>query len=388
MDFSLTPEQEAIRDNVAKVCADFGDDYWLEHDRTGEFPDDFHRAMADGGWLGIAMPEEYGGAGLGLTEAAIMMHQVAKSSGAMSAASAIHINIFGPHPVVVFGTDEQKAAWLPDLVEGKVKSCFGVTEPNAGLDTTSLETKAEKSGNGYVINGRKIWTSTAQEADKILLLARTTPKEERTSRTDGLSLFYTDIDREYVDVRVIDKMGRKAVDSNEVFIDGLPVPAGDLIGEEGKGFQYLLHSLNPERVLVGIEGAAIGQNALERAARYAGERTVFGRPIGQNQAIQHPLAENWMELEAAVLMAMRAAWLYDTGQPCGPEANASKYLGAEAGFKACTQAVMTHGGMGYAKEFHVERLMREVMICRIAPVSPQLILCNIAEKVLGLPKSY
>ena len=306
----------------------------------------------------------------------------------MSAASAIHINIFGPHPVVVFGTDEQKAAWLPDLVEGKVKSCFGVTEPNAGLDTTSLETKAEKSGNGYVINGRKIWTSTAQEADKILLLARTTPKEERTSRTDGLSLFYTDLDREYVDVRVIDKMGRKAVDSNEVFIDGLPVPAGDLIGEEGKGFQYLLHSLNPERVLVGIEGAAIGQNALERAARYAGERTVFGRPIGQNQAIQHPLAENWMELEAAVLMAMRAAWLYDTGQPCGPEANASKYLGAEAGFKACTQAVMTHGGMGYAKEFHVERLMREVMICRIAPVSPQLILCNIAEKVLGLPKSY
>ena len=388
MDFSLTPEQEAIRDNVAKVCADFGDDYWLEHDRTGEFPDDFHRAMADGGWLGIAMPEEYGGAGLGLTEAAIMMHQVAKSSGAMSAASAIHINIFGPHPVVVFGTDEQKAAWLPDLVQGKVKSCFGVTEPNVGLDTTSLETKAEKSGNGYVVNGRKIWTSTAQEADKILLLARTTPKEERASRTDGLSLFYTDLDREYVDVRVIDKMGRKAVDSNEVFIDGLPVPASDLIGEEGKGFQYLLHSLNPERVLVGIEGAAIGQNALERAARYAGERIVFGRPIGQNQAIQHPLAENWMELEAAVLMAMRAAWLYDTGQPCGPEANASKYLGAEAGFKACTQAVMTHGGMGYAKEFHVERLMREVMICRIAPVSPQLILCNIAEKVLGLPKSY
>jgi acyl-CoA dehydrogenase len=388
MDFSLTPEQEAIRDSVAKVCADFGDDYWLEHDRTGEFPEDFYRAMADGGWLGIAMPEEYGGAGLGLTEAAIMMHQVAKSSGAMSAASAIHINIFGPHPVVVFGTGEQKAAWLPDLIEGKVKSCFGVTEPNAGLDTTSLETKAEKSGNGYVINGRKIWTSTAQEADKILLLARTTPKEERTSRTDGLSLFYTDLDREYVDVRVIDKMGRKAVDSNEVFIDGLPVPAGDLIGEEGKGFQYLLHSLNPERVLVGIEGAAIGQNALDRAARYASERTVFGRPIGQNQAIQHPLAENWMELEAAVLMAMRAAWLYDTGQPCGPEANASKYLGAEAGFKACTQAVMTHGGMGYAKEFHVERLMREVMICRIAPVSPQLILCNIAEKVLGLPKSY
>jgi acyl-CoA dehydrogenase len=388
MDFALTPEQEAIRDSVAKVCADFDDDYWLERDRTGEFPDDFHHTMAEGGWLGIAMPEEFGGAGLGLTEAAIMMHQVAKSPGAMSACSAIHINIFGPHPVVVFGTDEQKAAWLPDLVQGKVKSCFGVTEPNAGLDTTSLETKAEKSGNGYVVHGRKIWTSTAQQADKIMLLARTTPKEERASRTDGLSLFYTDLDRDYVDVRIIDKMGRKAVDTNEVFIDGLPVPGDHLIGEEGKGFHYLLHSLNPERVLVGFEGAGIGQNALERAARYAGERIVFGRPIGQNQAIQHPLAENWMELEAALLMAMRAAWLYDTGQPCGPESNAAKYLGAEAGFKACTQAVMTHGGMGYAKEFHVERLMREVMICRIAPVSPQLILCNIAEKVLGLPKSY
>ena len=388
MDFSLTPEQEAIRDNVAKVCADFDDDYWLEHDRTGEFPDDFHRAMADGGWLGIAMPEEYGGAGLGLTEAAIMMHQVARSSGAMSACSAIHINIFGPHPVVVFGNEEQKAAWLPDLVQGKVKSCFGVTEPNAGLDTTSLETRAERSGNGYVVNGRKIWTTTAQKADKIMLLARTTPIEERASRTDGLSLFYTDLDRDYVDIRLIDKMGRKAIDTNEVFIDDLPVPADDLIGEEGKGLQYLLHSLNPERVLVGIEGAGIGQNALKRAARYAGDRIVFGRPIGQNQAIQHPLAENWMELEAAVLMAMRAAWLYDTGKPCGPESNASKYLGAEAGFKACTQAVMTHGGMGYAKEFHVERLMREVLICRLAPISPQLILCNIAEKVLGLPKSY
>ncbi len=388
MDFSLTEEQEAIRDNVAKVCGDFGDDYWLEHDRTGEFPDDFHAAMAAGGWLGIAMPEEFGGAGLGLTEAAIMMHQVAKSPGAMSAASAIHINIFGPHPVVVFGNDEQKQRWLPDLIEGKVKSCFAVTEPNAGLDTTNLETKAEKSGNGYVVHGRKIWTTTAQEADKIMLLARTTPKEERASRTDGLSLFYTDLDRDYIEARVIDKMGRKAIDTNELFIDGLPIPADDLVGEEGKGFQYLLHSLNPERVLVGIEGAAIGQNALDRAARYASERVVFGRPIGQNQAIQHPLAENWMELEAAVLMAMRAAWLYDTGQPCGPEANAAKYMGGEAGFKACTQAVMTHGGMGYAKEFHVERLMREVMICRIAPVSPQLILCNIAEKVLGLPKSY
>ncbi len=388
MEFSLTPEQEAIRDNVAKVCARFGDDYWLEHDRSGEFPDDFHAAIAEGGWLGITMPEEYGGAGLGLTDAAIMMHEVARSSGAMAAASAIHINIFGPHPVLVFGTEEQKSRWLPDLIAGRVKSCFAVTEPNAGLDTTNIETRAEKRGNGYVVHGRKIWTSTAQEAGKIMLLARTARRDEGARRTDGMSLFYTDLDRDYVDVREIDKMGRKAVDSNELFIDGLPVPADDLIGEEGKGFQYLLHSLNPERVLVGIEAVGIGRNALARATQYAKDRIVFGRPIGQNQAIQHPLAECWMELEAAALLAMRAAWLYDTGQPCGPQANAAKYLGAEAGFKACTNAVMTHGGMGYAKEFHVERLMREVMICRIAPISPQLILCNIAEKVLDLPKSY
>ncbi|HJO72687.1 MAG TPA: acyl-CoA dehydrogenase family protein [Rhodospirillales bacterium] len=388
MDFSLTPEQEAIRDNVAKVCAGFDDDYWLERDRTGTFPDEFHGAVAAGGWLGIAMPEAYGGVGLGLAEAAIMMDQVARSAGAMSAASAIHINIFGSQPIVVTGSEEQKARWLPDFAAGRVKACFGVTEPNAGLDTTAIETRAEKKGGGYVVHGRKVWTTMAGEADKIMLLARTTPSAECARKTAGLSLFYTDFDRRYVDVRPIPKMGRAAINSNEVFIDGLPVPADDLIGEEGRGFEYILYSLNPERVLVGAEAVGIGRNAIERAARYAGERVVFGRPIGQNQAIQHPLAESWIELEAAHLLAMRAAWLYDRGQPCGPEANAAKYLGAEAGFQACTRAVMTLGGMGYAKEFHVERLLREVLICRIAPVSPQLILCHIAEKVLNLPKSY
>ncbi len=388
MEVSLTPEQQAIRDNVAKVCADFGDDYWLERDRSGAFPFEFHRAMADGGWLGITMPEAYGGAGLGVTEAAIMMHAVAGSSGAMSAASAIHINLFGPNPIVVFGTEDQKARWLPDLIAGKVKTCFAVTEPNAGLDTGNIETRAERSGNAYVVRGKKIWTTTAQLADKIMLLARTTPRADCKRPTDGLSLFYTDLDRDHCDVRVIDKMGRKAVDSNEVFIDGLKVALDDRIGEEGKGFRYLLQSLNPERIVIGIEAVGIGQNALARATQYAKDRVVFGRPIGQNQAIQHPLAVNWMELRAAYLMAMSAAHLYDAGKPCGPEANAAKYLGAEAGFKACTQAVMTHGGMGYAKEFHVERLMREVMINRIAPISPELILCHIAENVLGLPKSY
>lgn len=305
MDFSLTDEQTAIRDNVAKLCAGFDDDYWLDRDDSGEFPADFHKAMADAGWLGIAMPEEYGGANLGVTEAAILMHTVANSSGAMSAASAIHINIFGPHPIVVFGSDEQKARWLPDLIQGKTISCFGVTEPDAGLNTTRIKTRAERSGNGYVVNGKKIWTTTAQEAGKIMLLVRTTPIEDCDKPVDGLSLFYTDLDRKYCDIREIPKMGRKAVDSNEVFIDGLPVPLEDRVGEEGMGFRYLLHSLNPERVLVGVEGIGIGQNALQRAVRYAKERVVFDRPIGANQAIQHPLAENWCELEAAWLMAMR-----------------------------------------------------------------------------------
>lgn len=389
MDFRLTEEQESIRDAVAKVCEPFDDAYWLDRDETGEFPHDFHKAMADGGWLGIAMPEEYGGAGLGVTEAAIMMHQVARSSGAQSAASAIHINIFGPHPLVVAGTPEQKERNLPPLIRGELKTCFGVTEPDAGLDTTSISTRAEKDGKGnYIVHGRKMWTSTAQEADKILLLARTTPKDQSAKSTAGISLFYTDFNRDYIEARVIPKMGRKSVDSNAVFIDGLPVPEEDLIGEEGKGFYYLLHGLNPERVLVGIEGVGIGQNALARATQYAKDRVVFGRPIGMNQAIQHPLAVNWAELEAAQMMCMLAADKYDRGEDCGPEANAAKYLGAEAGFKAATQAVMTHGGMGYAKEYHVERLMRESMIARIAPVSMQMILSHIAERKLGLPKSY
>jgi len=384
----LTPEQQSIRDAVQKLCVPFDDDYWLERDRSEEFPFDFHRAIADGGWLGIAMPEQYGGGGLGVTEAALMMHTVANSAGAMSAASAIHINIFGPHAIVVFGTDEQKQRWLPPLIRGETKSCFGVTEADAGLDTTSIATTARRTDEGYEIHGKKVWTSTAQEADKIMLLTRTTPKEECERHTDGMTLFYTDLDRDYCDVTTIPKMGRASVDSCEVFVDGLPVPAEDRVGEEGQGFACLLHSLNPERILIAAEAIGIGRNALARATEYAKTRVVFDRPIGQNQAIQHPLAQSWMELEAAWMMTMRAASLYDSGEPCGLEANAAKYLAGEAGFQACTRAVMTHGGMGYAKEFHVERLLREVMIARLAPVSPELILCHIAEKALGLPKSY
>jgi len=388
MDFSLTPAQQEIREAVLKICARFPDDYWLARDTDGAFPHEFHQALAQAGWLGIAMPEAYGGAGLGVAEAAIMMQAIAESGAAFSGASAVHMNIFGLNPVVVFGTEEQKRRILPPLIAGKEKACFAVTEPDAGLDTTRLKTKAVRHGNGYAVHGQKIWISTAQVADRVLLLARTTPLEEVKKRTEGLSLFYTALDRKYVEARVIDKMGRKAVDSNQLFFDGLPVPLEDRIGEEGKGFEYILHGMNPERILIAAEAVGIGRAALARAARYARERIVFGRPIGQNQAIQHPLAKCWMELEAAQLMVLKAAHLYDAGEPCGIEANAAKYLGAEAGHAACETAVLTHGGMGYAKEFHVERLLREVMIARIAPVSRELILCNVAERALGLPKSY
>jgi acyl-CoA dehydrogenase len=388
MDFSLTEPQQEIREAILKICGGFGDEYWLERDRDGEFPHAFYRAIADGGWLGIAMPETYGGAGLGITEAAVMMQAIAESGAAFSGASALHMNIFGLNPVVVFGTDEQKARFLPPLIKGEEKACFAVTEPDAGLDTTRLKTRAVRQGNGYAIHGQKIWISTAQVADRVLLLARTTPLEEVKKVTEGLSLFYAALDRKYVEARVIDKMGRKAVDSNQLFFDGLPVPPEDRIGKEGKGFQYILHGMNPERILIAAEAIGTGRAALARAARYATERIVFGRPIGQNQAIQHPLAKCWAELEAANLMMLKAAALYDAGKPCGVEANAAKYLAAEAGFAACENAVMTHGGMGYAKEFHVERYLREIMIPRIAPVSRELILSHIAEKALGLPKSY
>ncbi|MDP6351509.1 MAG: acyl-CoA dehydrogenase family protein [Alphaproteobacteria bacterium] len=388
MDFTFTSEQEQIRAAIERVCARFDDAYWLARDRSGEFPHDFSAAIAADGWLGIAMPPEYGGAGLGITEAALMMHTIAASGAAMSGCSAVHMNIFGPNTVVVFGTDEQKARMLPPLIRGEERACFGVTEPDSGLDTTHLKTRAVLDGDHYLVNGRKVWTSTAQEADKILLIARTTPLEDCAKASDGLSLFYTDLDRDRVEVREIEKMGRHAVDSNALFIDDLVVPVADRIGDDGKGFQYLLHGLNPERVLVAAEGVGIGKAALGRGAAYARERVVFGRPIGQNQAIQHPLAESWCELEAAELMTFKAAALYDAGEPCGLEANAAKFLAARAGLAACERAVLTHGGFGYAREFHVERLLREQWINRIAPVSEQLLLCYIAERALDMPKSY
>jgi len=381
-------DQRALREGVRAVASRFGDDYWLDRDEDGRFPFEFHRAMADAGWLGITMPEEYGGAGLGVTEAAIMMHEVASHGGGMAAASTVHINLFGPHPIVVKGTPEQKARWVPRLIAGEDQCCFGFTEPDAGLNTTRIKTFAQKVDGGYIVHGQKVWTSTAQIANKIMLLTRTTKYDDCKKPTDGITIFYTDLDRTKIEVRKIPKMGRKAVDSNAIFIDGLFIPDADRIGEEGKGFSYILHSLNPERVLIAAEAIAIGQDALRRATKYARERVVFDRPIGQNQGIQHPLAERWMYLESAWLMTMRAAQLYDTGQNCGAEANSAKFLGARAGHDACWQAIATLGGFGYAKEYHVERLFREVSVTRLAPITEQLILCFIAEKVLDLPKSY
>jgi acyl-CoA dehydrogenase len=391
MNFALSPEQVEIREAVARLCARFGDDYWLKKDDEGEFPHEFHRAMAEGGWLGVAMPEEYGGSGLGITEAAVVMQAVAQSGAGFSGASAVHMNIFGLHPVVVFGTDEQKRRFLPPLIAGRDKACFAVTEPDVGLDTTRLKTRAVRDGEHYVITGRKIWTSTAQVAEKMLILVRTTPFEEAARPSLGMSLFYTDLDRGKVEVREIHKMGRAAVDSNLLFIDGLRVPVADRIGEEGPGLGYILHGMNPERIQIAAEAVVLGRAALDRAARYAKERVVFGRPIGQNQGIQHPLAERWIDLEAAELLVLRAAAAYDRGEAAGQVgayANAAKYFAAEAGHRACESAVLTHGGMGYAREFQVERFFREIQIARIAPVSPQLILSHIAERVLGLPKSY
>lgn len=383
-----TAEKERIRAAIARICAAFDDAYWLARDRDGGFPEDFYRAVAEGGWLGIAMPEDYGGSGLGIADAAVMMQAVAQSGAGFSGASAIHLNIFGLNPVVVFGTPEQKQRFLPPLIRGEEKACFAVTEPDAGLDTAHIKTKAVREGDHYVVSGRKIWISTAQVAHKMLLLARTAPLGEGDKPTDGLSLFYTDLDRGHVEVREIEKMGRKAVDSNLLFIDGLKVPRTDLIGEEGKGFQHILHGLNPERTLIAAEAVGLGFAALRRAADYARERVVFGRPIGQNQGVQLPLARSWAELKAAELLVREAAALYDRGAPCGAEANAAKYLAAEAAFRACEEAILTHGGYGYAREYHVERYLREAQIARIAPVSPQLALCYIAERVLGLPKSY
>lgn len=388
MSVDFTPEQEQIRESVARLCAEFGDEYWLARDADGEFPEDFCSAIAKQGYMGIAMPAAYGGAGLGITEAAILMQAISQSGAGNGGVSSVSLGIFGLNPVVRYGSEEQKQRMLPPIISRQDRACFAVTEPDAGLDTTRLKTRAVRQGDRYVVHGQKTWISTAQVANKILLIARTTEAVDSARPIDGLSLFYTDLDRSKAEVREIEKMGRKCVDSNQIFFDGMEIPVENRIGEEGKGFRYLLHGINPERILIAAGLVGLGRAALNKATEYAKERVVFDRPIGKNQAIQHPLAESWAELEAANLMAFRAAQLYDRGEDCGAVANAAKYLAGEATHKACNTAILTHGGMGYAKEYHVERYLREAIIHRIAPITPHLMLCYIAERVLGLPKSY
>ena len=388
MSIDFSTEQLQIRDSVERLCEGFPDEYWRQRDTDGEFPEDFCQAIADNGFMGIAMPEEYGGAGLGITEAALLMQTISQSGAGHGGVSSVSLGIFGLNPVVRYGSEEQKQRMLPPIIKREDIACFGVTEPNTGLDTTRLKTRAVRKGDRYIVHGEKMWISTAQVANKILLIARTAEESETSKPIDGLTLFYTDLDRSKVDIRVIDKMGRKCVDSNEVFFDGLEIPVENRIGEEGKGFRYLLHGINPERILIAAGLVGLGRAALKRATDYANQREVFGRPIGMNQSIQHPLAKSWAELEAANLMVFRAAQLYDRGEDSGAMSNAAKYLAGEATFNACNNAILTHGGMGYAKEFHVERYLREALIHRIAPITPHLILCYIAERVLGLPKSY
>lgn len=388
MDFNESEEHRLIRESVSKLCADFPDDYWEQHDREGVFPDDFFKKMAAAGWIGIAMPEKYGGAGRGIQEAAVILEEVAASGAAMNGATPIHLSIFGMHPVVKHGSEAMRQKYLPPVARGEMQVAFGVTEPNAGSDTTSIETFARLEGDHYVVRGRKIWTTKAFESERVLLLVRTTAKDKVAHKTEGMTLLLAELQKPEVEISAIAKLGRNAVRTCEVVYDDLKVSVDDRIGEEGKGFRYLLDGLNAERVLIAAEAVGIGRAALRRAVRYANERVVFGRPIGKNQGIAFPLAEATTRLDAAELMVRKAGWLLDNDRPCGKEANMAKWLAAEAGFFAADAAVQTHGGFGYAREYHVERYWREARLMKLAPISQEMILNFVAEHVLGLPRSY
>ncbi|MDH3643963.1 MAG: acyl-CoA/acyl-ACP dehydrogenase [Gammaproteobacteria bacterium] len=388
MDFEITEEQQLIRDAVGKVCEGFPDEYWLRCDTDHQFPWDFYNAMAEAGWIGVAIPEAYGGSGRGITEASLVLETVAASGAAMNGASGLHLSIFGMHPVVKHGSEDMKQKYLPRVASGDLHVAFGVTEPNAGTDTSSIETFARRDGDNYVVRGRKVWTTKALDSERVLLLVRTTPKDQIERRTDGLTLLLAELQRDEVTISPIDKTGRNAVATCEVVYDDLPVAVTDRVGEEGKGFRYLLDGLNAERVLVASEALGIGRAAIRRAVNYANERVVFNRPIGQNQGVAFPLGEAQMRLDAAELMIRKASWMLDQGMPCGAEANMAKWLAADAGFQAADQAMQTHGGFGYAKEYHVERYWREARLMRIAPISQEMILNYVTEHVLGLPRSY
>lgn len=388
MEFSLTEDQQSIRTAVAELASRFDSQYWMDHDQSKEFPTEFYDAFAEGGWLGITIPPEYGGHGFGITEASLLLQEVAASGAGMNGASAMHLSIFGMHPVIVHGSDELKNDTLPRIADGSLHVCFGVTEPGAGLDTTQISTYARRDGSDYVVNGRKVWISKAAESEKILLLTRTQKPDEVEKKTDGMTLFLTDVKAPGIEIRPIKKMGRNAVTSNEIYIDDLRIPESHRVGEEGQGFKYLLDGLNPERILVASEALGIGYAALKAAVEYGNDRVVFNRQIGKNQGIQFPLADSLARLDAAELILRKAGWLYDDGQPCGKEANMAKYLCADAGFDAADRALQTHGGMGYSEEYPVARLFREARLTRIAPISQEMILNFLGSHVLKLPRSY
>ncbi len=388
MDFGLSEEQNMIRAQVRQIADGFDMEYWREHDRTKVYPQEFLDAFAEAGWLGIAIPEAYGGAGLGTIEACLLLHEICASGAGTSGASPVHFSIFPPMPIIKYGSDEQKESYLPKIASGDMKLGFSITEPDAGTDTTRIATQAVREGDEYVISGKKVWSSNLKHADRTLILVRTEPYEAVERKTLGMSLFLLDLKSEGITIREIEKLGRHSVDSNELFLDNVRVPASDLVGEEGNGFYHLLSGLNPERLLVAAEAVGIGRAGLDLGVRYAKERIVFDRPIGQNQGIQFPLADAYTKLEVAFLMVMKGAWLFDNDQPCGEEANIAKIRAAEAGFEACDVSLQTHGGMGYAKEYHIERLWREVRLFKIAPISQEMALNYVGEHVLGLPKSY
>ncbi|KND90716.1 Acyl-CoA dehydrogenase fadE12 [Tolypocladium ophioglossoides CBS 100239] len=393
----FTENQLMVREAVGHICARFPNTYWREHDQQEQDPTEFHAALAEAGWLGIALPESLGGAGLGISEATMMMQTIAESGAGMAGAQAIHANVYATQPLARFGTREQLRETIPNIISGTWRACFGVTEPDAGLNTLGLATTADRVDGGYSVTGQKIWITCAQVASKMILLARTTPRDQVARPSEGLSLFCIDLDRSQpgLDMRRIRKMGGRAVDANEVFFDHYRVPAGALIGEEGQGFRTVLHGMNAERCLLAGEALGLGYAALSKAAAYARERVVFARPIGMNQGIAHPLADAYVRLEAAKLATYHAARLYDDSRTdaskqgaVGIAANSAKYTAAEAAFTACERAVLTHGGMGYAAEYDVERWFRESLVPRIAPVSREMILNYIGEKALGLPRSY
>ena len=388
MDFTIPEDHAAIRSAVRDLCAAYPDAYWRELDRTHAYPTDFVRALTEAGWLAALIPPEYGGAGLGITEASIILEEINHAGG--NAATA-HAQMYIMGTVLRHGSADQQQRYLPGIARGELRlQAFGVTEPDAGSETTRLKTTAIRRGDCYIVNGQKVWTSRAEHSDLLLLLARTTPYEQLTDKTRGLSVFLVDlrqaVEKGQIEIRPIQTMLNHH--TTELFIQDLEVPAANLIGEEGLGFRYIIDGWNAERILIAAESIGDGRWFVERASRYASDRVVFGRPIGANQGVQFPIAQAYARLEAADLLRFKAAWLFDSGQRCGAEANMAKLLAAQAAWDAANACLDTHGGYGFAVEFDVERKFRETRLYSVAPINNNLVLAYVGQHVLGMPRSY